>query len=107
MTHLSSNPPPVSSIRKVFYDRHRRNARRRPMNATVEVLEPAGGTGVTINASAGGLRVAVDCLLRPGDMCVLTVNDEKRPKVERARVIWTQDVRDGCIAGLQLLTAFH
>jgi len=103
MTHLSSNPP-ISSIRHVVYDRYRRQARRLPLHALVEVHEPTGGTGVTINASTGGLRVAVDCLLRPGDLCLLTVDDEGWPAVERARVIWSQDVRDGCIAGLQLLT---
>jgi hypothetical protein len=103
MTHLSSNPP-VSSIRHVVYDRYRRQARRLPLNAVVEVLEPSGGKGVALNASAGGLRVAVDCLLRAGDLCLLIVEDKGRPAVERARVIWSQDVRDGCIAGLQLLT---
>jgi len=107
MTHLSSNPPPVSSIRKVFYDRHRRNSRRLPLHAAVAMHAPEGGSGVTINASAGGLRVAVDCLLRPGDLIMFSVDDDGRPKVERARVIWTQDVRDGCIAGLQLLTALN
>ena len=103
MTRLFSNPP-ISSIRQVVYDRHRRQARRLSSHAPVEVLEPAGGTGVTINASTGGLRVAVDCLLRPGDLCLLIVDDAARPSGERARVIWSQDVRDGCLAGLQLLT---
>ncbi len=103
MPRLLSNPP-ISSIRQVFYDRHRRQARRLPSHAPVEVLEPAGGVGVTINASEGGLRVAVGCLLRPGDLCLFIVDDSTRPSIERARVIWSQDVRDGCIAGLQLLT---
>jgi hypothetical protein len=69
----------------------------------VRVIEPALGRGVTINASDGGLRIAVDCALRPGDVCLLVVDDPSRPALERARVAWSRELRDGCIAGLQLI----
>lgn len=103
MPHLLSEPP-ISSLRVVCYDRHRRTSRRLPANAAVEILDPHPGAGVSINVSDGGLRVAVDCALCPGDVCLLSVDDPARPAIERARVVWTHSLRDGCIAGLQLLT---
>jgi hypothetical protein len=74
-----------------------------PFHAVVQVLEPARGVGVTLNASEGGLRVAVDCLLEPGDTCLVCIEDPAHGRVERARVAWSRQLPDGCIAGLQLL----
>jgi len=103
MPHLFSEPP-ISSLRVVRYDRHRRSSRRLPANAAVEILDPRPGTGATLNISTGGLRVAIDCELCPGDVCLLSIDDPTRPAVERARVVWAHPLPDGCIAGLQLLT---
>jgi hypothetical protein len=69
----------------------------------VQVLGPAPGSGVTLNASEGGLRVAVDCVLTEGEICFVRVDDPERGAVERARVAWSRELPDGCIAGLQLL----
>jgi PilZ domain len=102
MAHLSSEPP-ISSVRPVLIDRHRRTSRRHTLNASVEVVQPAAGTGVTINASERGLRVAVDCALHEGDLCLIRVDDPDRPLVERARVVWARELVDGCIAGLEII----
>jgi hypothetical protein len=102
MAHLSSEPP-VSSVRPVLSDRHRRTSRRLPLNAAVEVVQPQAGTGVTINASDGGLRVAVDCMLHEGELCLIRVDDPERPSIERARVVWARELIDGCIAGLEIV----
>ena len=54
-----------------------------------------------INASVGGLRVAVDCVLATGDDCMLRLDvPGKPPRLVRAMVVWSQQVGDGCIAGL-------
>jgi hypothetical protein len=104
MAQLTPDPP-SSSIRPIlFIERHRRGSRRLSSNAAVDVLGPSKGNGVAINQSSGGLRVAVDCDLMPGDICLVRVHDPLRPNFERARVAWSRTVSDGCIAGLELLT---
>lgn len=102
MAHLSSEPP-VSTIRPAFTDRHRRGSRRTAFNAAVEVMLPEVGSGVAINVSDGGLRVAVDCNLHAGDECMIRVDAPGRPERERARVVWSQQLPDGCIAGLEIV----
>ncbi len=87
--------------------RQRRVTRRRPMHADVDVIEPRCGEGVTINASDGGLRIAVDCRLQVNDICMLVIREPSMPvRLERARVVWTREVRDGCVAGLTV-TGLH
>jgi hypothetical protein len=94
----------VSVVRKVRPVGQRRCSRRRPLNAMVEVISPATGHGVTINVSDGGLRVAVDCPLRPDEICLLRIDDfSGAPRLERARVAWSRELHDGWIAGLQLI----
>lgn len=87
--------------------RQRRGTRRRPLHADVDVIEPRAGSGVTINVSDGGLRIAVDCTLQVGDVCMLVIREPSMPvRLERARVIWAQELRDGCVAGLSV-TGLH
>jgi hypothetical protein len=87
--------------------RHRRVTRRQPMHADVDVIEPHTGGGVTINSSEGGLRIAVDCILRVNDVCMLVIREPAKPaRLERARVVWAQELRDGCVAGLTV-TGLH
>ena len=84
--------------------RQRRSSRRRPLEASVQVVQPAGGTGVAINASEGGLRVALDVPLDADAICVLVVREPGAPEqLVRARVAWSRVLDDGCIAGLQRL----
>jgi PilZ domain-containing protein len=84
--------------------RQRRGSGRRPLNAEIELLDPEGGRGVTINVSEGGLRVAIDCLLSVDQVCLVRVLE---PGVHRdlcrVRVVWVRELRDGCVAGLQML----
>ena len=81
--------------------RQRRMSARRPLHADVEVIAPRPATGVTINVSNGGLRIAVDSMLQPGDVCMLVIREANHPvRLERARVVWSREVRDGCVAGL-------
>jgi hypothetical protein len=109
---LTSEPPdpPASVIRRAHSERQRRAARRLSFNAHVELLSPRPGEGVTINASEGGLRIAVDCMLRPDEICLIRVDDPTTAlangagtRIERARVAWSRQLPDGCIAGLELL----
>lgn len=87
--------------------RHRRATRRMPLHADVDVIEPRTGVGVTINVSDGGLRIAVDCTLQVDDVCMLVIREPAKPvRLERARVVWAQQLRDGCVAGLTV-TGLH
>jgi hypothetical protein len=87
--------------------RQRRTSARRPLHASVDVLEPCEGAGVTINASDGGLRVAVDCKMEPGDIALFYVHEAgKVERLERAHVVWSREVRDGYIVGLRI-TGLH
>lgn len=94
----------ASHVRQVRPEGQRRSEIRKPFHATVEVISPTPGRGVTINESNGGLRVAVDCPMRVDDICSLRVDDfTGNARLERARVVWSRELRDGWIAGLQLV----
>ncbi len=104
MPDVLSDPPSSRPTPDSLMLRQRRASGRRPFEAVIEVYEPNPGTGVTINASDGGLRVAVDCELRPEDVVLLAVREAGRPeRLECARVAWSLELRDGWIAGLQLI----
>ncbi len=81
----------------------RRAAPRVPLNANVEVLAPTPASGIVLNVSTGGLRVAVDQALYIEDYCHLRiVTDDEEGCVERARVRWVKAKPDGWIVGLEL-----
>jgi hypothetical protein len=81
----------------------RRSARRYPLNADVEILEPFAAHGVVINASQGGLRVAVDVELPLDAVCVIEVQLEEGKTVELARVAWVKGHPDGFLIGLSFV----
>lgn len=81
----------------------RRQSRRWPLHATVLVEAPTPGEGVTLNASAGGLRIAVDCPLSIGDSVTLTVETDRHSYRETAQVIWARVWPDGVLAGLRFV----
>jgi hypothetical protein len=87
----ASNPP------------SRRLAGRYPLNADVEILEPFNAHGVVINASSGGLRVAVEVELPLDAVCVVEVHLEDGKTVELARVAWVQEQPDGFVVGLSFV----
>ncbi len=102
MHRVSSNPP-ASDAAEVL-GRQRRTSRRRELNAAIEVIHPREGRGVTINASEGGLRVAVDCAVRQGETILLRVRETiGTDRIEQALVVWSRELPDGCIAGLQII----
>ena len=78
----------------------RRAADRYPIDADVEIGEPYGAHGVVINASEGGLRVAVDKALPEGAMCVAEIQTDAGVSVEIVEVAWVQEHPDGYLVGL-------
>ncbi len=69
----------------------------------MEVLQPISGQGVAINESDRGLRIAVDCALAVDETCLIRVSVPfGAARIERGRVAWLQEVRDGFIVGLEL-----
>ena len=94
---IRSSEPPAA-------ERHRRSARRVPSSVEVEVLAPRAGTGVVLNASSGGARVAVDWPLRRGELVELRLKGQSGVSlVDTMRVVWSREVADGFIAGLARL----
>lgn len=83
----------------------RRAARRYPLSADVELVDPEGGTGVVINVSSGGLRIALDRSLPVGELCVIRVRPSDREYVEHARVVWRHEYPDGWVLGLAFVDA--
>ena len=81
----------------------RRAAERYPLNADVEILEPFNAHGVVINASEGGLRVAVNVELPLDAVCVVEVQLEDGKTVELARVAWVRAHPDGFLVGLSFV----
>lgn len=78
----------------------RRAADRYPLHADVEILEPWNAHGVVINASDGGLRVALDRELPAGAACVVEIAVDEGKTVEMARVAWSRELPDGYLVGL-------
>lgn len=78
-----------------------RASRRYPLNADVEVVEPVTANGVVINASEGGLRVALDRDVPLDVVCVLEVSVDGGKTVEMAKVVWVRSEPDGCLAGFE------
>ena len=101
---------PASSSGQDITLRQRRGSRRHALNAEVAVVEPRPGTGVAINRSETGLRVAVDCELRPGEMCFVRIayqSDESAvvARFVQAKVRWARHAGGGWICGLELVDA--
>ncbi len=101
VTPLPSAPPAADPC---AHRGARRSSPRIPITADVEVVEPARAVGIALNASEGGLRVAVDKALYVEDVVTvrLTVEGEDS-NVVRARVVWVRELKDGWVAGLELL----
>jgi len=82
----------------------RRRSQRLPLHADFVVTEPVAATGVVINASAGGLRVAVDRELEVGELLsgrvVVSAGHES---MEHARVVWARELPDGWLLGLEFV----
>jgi hypothetical protein len=81
----------------------RRSWDRFPLHADVEVLEPVRAHGVVINASEGGLRIAVDTELPVDSTCVVEIRLDEGTTVELARVAWTRAHPDGFLVGLSFV----
>jgi hypothetical protein len=82
----------------------RRASRRFPLHADIEVLEPVHAHGVVINASEGGLRVAIDTSLPLDAVCVVEVKSPDGCTVELARVAWVREHPDGFLVGLSFVS---
>lgn len=101
MDRISSVVPVGGDDREVHRGA-RRASRRYPLHADIEVLEPCLAAGVSLNVSAGGLRVAIDQRVAVGDVCVLRVRTAAdRETIEYARVVWTREQPDGFLVGLE------
>jgi hypothetical protein len=82
----------------------RRGELRQELHAEVELLEPRPGRGMVLNASDGGLRIAMDEGLSPGTWCVLRLTfDDGAKVVLRGRIAWASRRIDGCLLGVELL----
>ena len=81
----------------------RRSTDRYPLNADVEILEPFNAHGVVINASEGGLRVAINVELPIDSICVVEVQLDEGKTVELARVAWVRAHPDGFLVGLHFV----
>ncbi len=83
----------------------RRRATRYPLHADVRIVAPFETTGTVLNASAGGMRVALDEAIANGDEVELEVRfDDDKVSRERARVVWCRELPDGWLAGLQFVS---
>lgn len=78
----------------------RRASRRYNLNADVDVVSPIEAHGIAINASAGGIRIAIDAALEVGASCELKITTTLKTLTERARVVWCRECPDGFLVGL-------
>lgn len=107
---LASDGPTMASIRWVAPesgdDDGRRRWRRVPVNGDITVIHPGRATGVVVDVSRGGMRIAIDRPLAMGDrfLCDVRLGDGQLTH-ERARVVWVKQSGGGCEAGLQFASA--
>ncbi|HJL17547.1 MAG TPA: PilZ domain-containing protein [Sandaracinaceae bacterium LLY-WYZ-13_1] len=85
----------------------RRRAARYPVHADVRVTGPTEATGVVLNASAGGLRVALQGASEQawgeGDRLELEVEIDDQVTRDDAEVVWSRQLPDGWLVGLRFL----
>ncbi len=82
----------------------RRQFRRWSLDAEIDLIEPARGAGLAINASVGGLRVAVDVSVPVDHVCKLRVRTApEHETIELAKVVWSQARPDGYLLGLEFI----
>lgn len=67
------------------------------------MIEPVLAHGVVINASEGGLRVALDRELPLDVVCVIEVSLDGSKTVEMAKVVWVRVHPDGCLVGFEFV----
>ena len=89
---------------------YHRGARRRSiryaLNANVQIVSPIQAEGVTLNMSAGGLRIALSEDVPKDLECLLEVwLTPQRCHTVRARVVWSQEHTDGWVLGMEFLDA--
>lgn len=82
----------------------RRESSRYLVAADVVVSAPITAHGVVINASEGGLRIAVDQPLPFDELCVIEIQTEEGQTVEMGRVAWRREQPDGFLIGLSFVT---
>lgn len=78
----------------------RRASRRYNLNADVAIVTPVRTEGIAINASAGGMRIAVDAALEVGMTYEIRITTTLKTLTERARVVWCRECPDGFLVGL-------
>lgn len=84
----------------------RRRARRWSLDAEIELVSPGQGSGLAINASVGGLRIALDRGVPLDEICTLRVRTTpEHETIEHARVVWSQAQPDGYVLGLAFVDA--
>jgi hypothetical protein len=84
----------------------RRRFRRWALDAEVELLAPSRGSGLAINASVGGLRIAVDMGVPVDHVCTLRVRTAPNHEtIEHAKVVWSRAQPDGYVLGLEFIAA--
>jgi hypothetical protein len=89
-----------------FHRGARRRSRRWALDAEVELLSPTRASGLAINASVGGLRIAVDRGVPVDHVCTLRVRTApSHETLEHAKVVWSQARPDGYLLGLEFITA--
>ncbi len=82
----------------------RRRSTRYPLHGEVRVTAPIEAEGFLFNASAGGLRLALDQRVEVGAILDLVVTfDETRRSVERGEVVWARELPDGWLVGLRFV----
>ena len=61
---------------------------------------------MAINASVGGLRIAVDAAVPVNHVCTLRVQTApEHSTVEHAKVVWSRSMPDGYLLGLEFIAA--
>lgn len=103
MIRLGSVLPPGGSDAAVHRGARRRSERF-PIDADIELLEPVPGTGVAINASTGGMRLALDVAVPLHHECTFRVlRAPSGESVEQARVVWRKAQPDGYLLGVAFI----
>lgn len=84
----------------------RRRSTRYVLHGEVTVTAPVEAEGFLFNASAGGMRIAIDTAVETGSTLEMRVHlTDDQQSLETGEVVWCRELPDGWLVGVRFIEA--
>ena len=87
----------------VRFTDHRRKTPRFPYHAEVEIKSDPPVRGVSLDVSAGGMRLSVDKDLKVGAVCDVVIRAPRSISRDKVKVVWQEPGQEANLVGLEFL----